>query len=242
MFKQNNRVSNNGKLGRKKIYINGGKTLMKKLFSYNVDIDKNAYMNWRTSKHEPIQNMNVIAEGYFRSAILLVKQCLADNDDKKADSVIFPMIFAVNHAIELYEKSICWSLNILLGYNTKFNANHDIRGNWLTAKEKIKEFGFGYGREKDEFEKMIICLESYIDEISKNIMDDDINKAHFNIDFSRYPLNKRNEYHFYLKTYDNVVVDLENFLNMVVDIEDCIGNLAAYYYELVVASWQQEQI
>lgn len=213
---------------------------MKKLFSYNVDINKNAYMNWRTNKHEAIQNMNVIAEGYFDSAILLLKQCLVDNNDKKADSIIFPMIFAVNHAIELYEKSICWSLNILLGYNSKFKVNHDIRGNWLTAKRKIEEFGFGYGREKDDFEKMIICLESYIDEISKNIMDDDISKAHFNIDFSRYPLNNRNEYHFYLKTYDNVVVDLENFLNVVVDIEDCLDNLAVYYYELVVESWQQE--
>jgi hypothetical protein len=73
-------------------------------------------------------------------------------------------------------------------------------------------------------------------------MDDDINKAHFNIDFSRYPFNNRNEYHFYLKTYDNVVVDLENFLTMVVDIANCLGNLAVYYYEMVVESWQQEQI
>jgi len=214
---------------------------MKKLFSYNVDINKNAYMNWRTNKHEPIQNMNVIAEGYFHSAILLAKLCLADNYDKKADSIIFPMIFAVNHAIELYEKSICWSLNILLGYNSKFKENHDIRGNWLTAKQKIIEFGFGYGREKDDFEKMIVCLELYIDEISKNIMDIDINKAYLNIDFSRYPLIKnRNEYHFYLKTYDNVVIDLENFLNVIEDIEDCLDSLAGYYYELVVKSWQEE--
>ncbi|MFA9466234.1 MAG: hypothetical protein ACERKN_18360 [Velocimicrobium sp.] len=115
-----------------------------------------------------------------------------------------------------------------------------MRGNWLTAKRKIEEFGFGYGREKNDFDKMINCLEAYINEISKNIMDDDINKAYHNMDFSRYPLNNRNEYHLYLKTYDNVVVDLENFLNMVVDIEDCLYSLAVYYYELVVESWQQE--
>jgi hypothetical protein len=214
--------------------------LIKKLFSYNADINKNAYMNWRTNQHEPIQNMNVIAEGYFQSAILLAEQCLTNNDDKKADAIIFPILFATNHAIELYEKSICWSLNILLGYNSKFKENHDIRGNWLTIKNKIIEFGFGYGREKDEFEKMIVCLEAYIDEISTNIMDDDINKAFFNIDFSRYPLNNRNEYHFYLKTYDNVVVDIENFVKLAENISNCLERLADYYYELVVESWQKE--
>lgn len=214
---------------------------MKKLFSSNSNIEKNAYLNWRTNKHEPVQNMNVVAEGYIQSAILLIRQCLEDNNDNKADSVIFPIIFAINHAIELYEKSICWSLNILLGYKAKFNENHDIRGNWLTAKNKIEEFGFGYGREKEEFEKMIICLESYIDEISKTIMDDDINKAHCNIDFSRYPLKKRaKEYHFYLKTYDNVVIDLENFLYIAENIANCLDPLAGYYYEKVVESWQQD--
>ena len=212
---------------------------MDKIFSYNVDINKNAYMNWRTTQHEPIQNMNIIAEGYFDSAILLAKQCLTDNNDKKADAIIFPMLFAVNHAIELYEKSICWSLNILLGHNSTFKTNHDIRGNWMTTKNKIQEFGFGYGREKSDFENMIISLELYIDEISKNIMDDDINEAYFNIDFSRYPLNNRNEYHFYLKTYDNVVVDLENFVKIIENIRDCLESLADYYYELVVESWQK---
>lgn len=111
---------------------------MKRIFSYNDDIDKNAYMNWRTDKHEPIHNMNIIADGYFESAILLAKSCLVDNRDKKADAIIFPMLFSVNHAIELYEKSICWSLNILLGNKSKFKENHDIRGNWFTKKQKIK--------------------------------------------------------------------------------------------------------
>ena len=38
---------------------------MKKVFSYNPDIYKNAYMNWRTDKHQPIHNLNALAEGYF---------------------------------------------------------------------------------------------------------------------------------------------------------------------------------
>lgn len=214
---------------------------MKKIFSYNVDINKNAYMNWRTNNHEPIHNMNVIADGYFESAILLAECCLKDNHDKKADAIIFPMIFSVNHAIELYEKSICWSLNILLGYKATFKENHDIRGIWLTTKQKIKKFGFGIGHEEIEFTHMIENLEAYLEELSITIMKDDINNAYHNIDFSRYPLNNHNEYHFYLKKYDNVVVDLENFIVVFRDINNCLSRLAGFYYGLVVDKWQNEE-
>ncbi len=211
---------------------------MKDIFSYNADINKTAYMNWRTNQHEPIHNMNVIADGYFESAILLAKDCLNDNGDNKADILIFPMLFSVNHAIELYGKSICWSLNILLGCKSKFKPNHDIRGIWLTAKEKIKKYGFGYGHEEADFNKMIKELEAYLDELFKIIMNEDINKAYYNIDFSRYPMNNHNEYHFYLKTYDNVVVDLENFISVFEKIRENLNLLANYYYGLVIENWQ----
>lgn len=212
---------------------------MKKIFSYNADINKTAYMNWRTNFHEPIQNMNVLANGYFESAILLAKECLNDNGDKKADILIFPMLFSVNHAIELYEKSICWSLNILLGYTSTYNKNHDIRGIWYTTKNKIKEYGFGYGREEKDFIEMTIDLEAYLNELSNIIKEDDINTAYHNIDFSRYPVNNCNEYHFYLRKYDNVVVDLENFVERFTRIHNNLRLLAGYYYGLVVDSWQE---
>lgn len=213
---------------------------MKKIFSYNSDINKNAYMNWRTNTHEPIQNMNVIAEGYFQSTILMAKSCLRNNENKDADALIFPMLFSVNHAIESYVKSICWSLNILLGYKSTFKENHDIRGIWLTVKQKIKEYGFGYGREETDFNQMINSLELYPDEISKAIMESDINNAYHNIDFSRYPTNCQGEYHFYLKTYDNVVVDLENFVEVISEISENLNSLSNYYYGLVVESWQRD--
>ena len=107
---------------------------MKNVFSYNSNIYKNAYMNWRTEKHEPIHNINTLAQGYFESAILSIKSCLADNVDHKADGLIFPILFSINHAIELYEKSICWSMNILLGYKSTYKDNHDIRGIWCTYR------------------------------------------------------------------------------------------------------------
>ena len=77
---------------------------MEQVFSYNADIEKTAYMNWRTRQHQPIHDMIIIADGYMKSAIMLAADCLQDNKDKKADIVVFPMLFAANHAIELYLK------------------------------------------------------------------------------------------------------------------------------------------
>lgn len=210
---------------------------MNKVFSYNSDIQKNAYMNWRTDKHEPIHNMNTLAAGYFESAILLTKTCLADNRDRKADGLVFPILFSINQAIELYVKSICWSLNVLLGYKSTFKDDHNIRGIWYTAKEKINEFGFGYGREESVFLKMIIPLEKYMDEIYKTIMTDDINKAHYNMDFTRFPADKKLQNHFYVNEYENVVVDLENLLEWCETLNDCLSRLAGTYYDLVLKKW-----
>lgn len=67
---------------------------MKKIFAYNVDIDKTAYMNWRTRPHQPIHDMMIIADGYMKAAIMLAQDCLQDNMDKKADIVVFPILFS----------------------------------------------------------------------------------------------------------------------------------------------------
>ena len=55
---------------------------MKKIFSYNPDIEKNAYLNWMTNKTHPRYNFIVLAEGYFKAAISLAENCLNDNIDK----------------------------------------------------------------------------------------------------------------------------------------------------------------
>ena len=214
---------------------------MKEVFTYNRDIDKTAYLNWRTENHEPIHNMNVIADGYMQSSLILAKRCLEDNTDKKADILIYPMLFSVNQAIELYVKSICWSVNILLGYKSSYKENHDIRGIWLTAKQKISELGFNIsGSNEVVFKDMIKVLDSYLDELYRKIgKNGDINIAFYNIDFSRYPLNNKQEKHFYVEQYDNVVVDLENFIDVFVNIYDCLSRLAGYYYELVLESWEE---
>jgi len=38
---------------------------MKDIFSYNVDINKTPYMNWRTDKHDYIKNIITVADGFM---------------------------------------------------------------------------------------------------------------------------------------------------------------------------------
>lgn len=194
--------------------------------------------------HEPIKNMQVLAKGYMVSALELAKGCLHDNSDKKADIIVFPMLFSANQGIELYEKSIYWSMNILLENKKPYPDNHKIREIWYSVKEKIRKYGFdkSAGRGKDEFDSMVITLEKYLDELYMKIgKDGDINTAFHNIDFSRYPLNNRREAHFYINEIDNVVIDLENFLMLMEDIYKCLDRLAGYYYELVLLKWSSEE-
>lgn len=52
---------------------------MKKVFGYNADINKTAYLNWRTNEYEPIHNMNVLAQGYMLGATAMIDDCFEKN-------------------------------------------------------------------------------------------------------------------------------------------------------------------
>lgn len=205
--------------------------------TFNDDVDKNAYMNWRLNHHEPIQNMIVMADGYMTSVIVNAKSCLENTFDKTADILIFPMFFSLNQGIELYLKSICWSLNILLNYKSKYGKNHDIRNIWFLVKNKINEFGFNEERPEDSFNKMVKNIEPYLNELANYLKKDNINDYHHNIDFSRYPVNNRDEYHFFVNQFDNVTVDLEVIKKFATQINGDLKCLTDYYYGLVVESW-----
>lgn len=95
-----------------------------------------------------------------------------------------------------------------------------------------------------EFPKCISMtktLERYVNELTDKInIDNDINKAFYNMDFSRYPLNNRNAKHFYVAECNNEVVDLENLLSVVEEIHVNLDAIAGFYYQLVVDRWQSE--
>ena len=202
---------------------------MSKVFKHNAEIKKTAYMNWRIDQNQKIHNMLVIADGYTKAAMLLLDDCIKDNCDKKADIVIFPILFSVNHAIELYLKGTNWALNNLLENDEKFCGGHDIRQIWNTVKGLVKKFERDVQR-KQKFKEFTKELEEYINELYANIdKADTAPKKMKNMDFSRYPMNSNNINHFFIETFENVVVDLESLKMKFEIIINDLSCLAEYY-------------
>ncbi|AWZ48443.1 hypothetical protein C3495_06260 [Clostridiaceae bacterium 14S0207] len=206
----------------------------KDVFSYNYDTDKTAYMNWRLDKNTKISNMISIANGYIQSSIMLLESVIKDNRGKRADVIIFPIVFNANHGIEVYLKSILWSLNILLDNDHKAEGKHDIKQIFQDVKAKMEHFEKNK-HIKREFKNMTENLEQYIEELDEKLNKTSKNgKYRDNMDFSRYPFNVKYENHFYVDELDNVVVDLENFLERLKEIGKNLDSISRrYLYEFL---------
>lgn len=205
----------------------------KKIFSDNEDINKIAFLNWRTSKHENIGNMLALAEGFLDSAIQLAKDCINSNDDKKADILIFPILTNANHGIELYLKSLIWTLNRLLKTEMKIEGSHNIQQMYKTVEAKIKSF-----KDSDwhsHFRSQNLNLTEYIEELFDLIS---VTGEKDNMDFSRYPLTNKYENHFYIDSLDNVKIDLENFVERFERIKESLDERASYFfYQELKGEW-----
>lgn len=205
---------------------------MGKIFEYNKDIDKTAYMNWRTKQNQPIHDMIILADGYIKAAIMLGEDCLENNADKMADIIVFPMLFSANHGIELYLKSINWSLNMLLDKNETYCRSHDIRQIWNNVKKRMTEYEKNKNN-RTQFKEMTRELDDYISELYEKIdTEHNDNVRMKNMDFSRYPFNSNNEEHFYIENQGNEVVDLEMFVEVFKKIGDNLNCIAGYYEEM----------
>lgn len=179
---------------------------MKNIFSYNKDVDKNAYMNWRTHRHRYIYNMIIIAEGFMKSSIILAEQAIKDNHDKKADILVYPIVFNANHAIELYLKAITWTLNVLLGKNKKIEGKHNIKQTYSVVNARVMEFEKDKEKKK-QFKKLTVNLNNYLNELFEKIESQSEGKIKDNMDFSRYPCSTQYVNHFYIDEFNNVVID-----------------------------------
>ena len=114
---------------------------MESFFRANRDIRKNAYLNWRMVRQGDWgSEFLVLAEGYFNSAYHLLDICLKDNADKKADIIIFPILFNIVHGIELSLKAINCYLNMILKdwYEQKIEGGHNIK---QLSDDAIKKVG-----------------------------------------------------------------------------------------------------
>lgn len=202
---------------------------MKSIFSRNEDYEKIAFVNWRISGAEDITNVLNLADGFLLSAIELAKHSLENNQDKKADILIFPILTNANHGIELYLKAISWTLNRLLNNNRKFEVSHNIKQIFDTVRARINEYNGGISLK--EFDESMVEVKGYIDELFQKI---NATPQNDKMDFSRYPFNNKFENHFYVEVLGNVEIDLEKFVEGFSLIHEKLEILSdfLYYQEL----------
>jgi hypothetical protein len=183
-------------------------------------------MNWRMQGDSSIRYFLHLADAYMSSAIILVKQCLICNSDKKSDVLIFPILANANHGIELYLKAMNWMLNEKLKSKSKLEGRHNLDQIYRMLKSKIKTSEGSV--ELKDFEKGMVELENYINELSTKIRATSKNDR---MDFARYPISNSYENHFYVDGLKNIEVDLENFVKRFEVIKDKLGWAAEHLYD-----------
>lgn len=180
------------------------------IFQYNSDLDKTAYLNWRTGfARTSRRQFVVIGEAFFSTAYNLIQQCLLDNSDKKADSWIFPIMFDIVHGIEVYLKAINAALSVVLNKERGVaEGGHDLKALCGTARNLIIEYK---NQHKNTTTEQMFQAIKVVDKFIVNIYQktDDMT-------FARYPLAKNKQGHFYIDTFENEVIDLEILLEQIV--------------------------
>jgi len=199
---------------------------MKSVFSYNADINKNAYMNWRTSFRKPVESMAELAKGFMESAIELAQLCVEDNVGKRADIFIFPILFNAHHGIEVYLKSICWSLNQLLQTDKKFSPHHKL--NYLLEDAiKLMEKHEGQKAVTHFLENTTAYINNLYEFLVQTSQQDGAERT-ADITFARYILDIKGEPQFYVIEKENVVVDLEHFIIVMEEIYNDLHGMYSY--------------
>lgn len=199
---------------------------MNSVFSYNIDITRNAYLNWRTDRHDQAHNLYVLASAYGDGAITLISTILEDNRDKKADALIMPIMYCIDQSIEVYLKAIIRTIESLTESSTSVYKTHDIKEllNIMIAQIKKKE------TKTKGLQKHVLPLTKFIDELYSKIQTtDEDGKESLGIDFARYPIKADGTPHFYVTADENVVIDVENLCNRFIEIRDCLDSLYLMY-------------
>ncbi|MQN00518.1 MAG: hypothetical protein FRC54_00725 [bacterium LCO1.1] len=199
---------------------------MGKLFSYNLDIRKNAYLNWRTQANDPAHNLHVLASDYADGAVVLINAVLKDNSDKKADSLIMPILYSIDQSIELFLKTIIRLIDEQSGDGISNYKSHDIAELKQQMVAKIKKVE----KKTAGLEKHLKPVTEFIDELYVKIKQkDDNGRDRVNIDFARYPFTADGAAHFYVEEKDNVVIDVENLGERFICIRDSLEALCLMY-------------
>lgn len=173
------------------------------IFEPYPDIETNAYLNWRMDFcGTRRRRLVVVGQAYFDTALYMLKQCLDDNLDKKADVWILPILFHVVHGIEVYLKAINVSYNVALRKDkTEIEGAHDIKQLWNVSRKLALEFKTeNPGHTADQLWNAVKVVGKFIDNIYEKTDD---------MTFARYPMDKDNNGHFYIEKVGNTVVNME---------------------------------
>ena len=175
---------------------------MESFFVQNPNVEKTAYMNWRINfDHSWASQFKTIADGYYDSAIKLIDICLDNNFDKKADSLIFPILFNIVHGTELYLKAINASLNTTIGEMETIEGGHQILQLCQTAHKKLQDIKkITNICDIDDMLTAMKLVENFIKLIYEKTAD---------MSFARYPIDSKKKDMFYVATRENIVIDLE---------------------------------
>lgn len=203
----------------------------KEIFSRNEEVSKMAFLNWRMDSDDVLNLFN-LGDGYFLSTQILCDRLIASNKEKEADIVIFPIFMSFNHGIELYLKGLTLTVNQLLGVERKLDGTHNIKQLFDVLKSRVKDLD---GQKKtNEFINDSSNLTEYINELIRTIVPSDKNDK---MDFCRYPFTKRDGNHFYVDTWSNIEVDLENLKERISAISQKLEQYADFfYYERLLGS------
>lgn len=196
------------------------------LFSYNADINKNAYMNWRTDATDQTHNLYVLASDFADGAKVMMNAILTDNSDKRADALIMPILYSIDQSIELYLKAIIRLVEELSNGTVSNYKSHDIAELKKIMVGKIK----GKEVKTTGLEKHLKPVSDFIDELYVKIKDKDAKgKDVIKIDFARYPIDTDGNPHFYVEDFENVVIDIDNLNGRFAEIYDSLEALYMMY-------------
>lgn len=188
-------------------------------FSYNREINKNAYLNWRFTSFGDIESeFYELGESYMKTAMLILEECLIDNSDKKADVWIFPILFNTVHSIEVYLKGFNSQMQRLMKLEidkelseSKIEKGHDIKrlchqaiahfDKYIEQSSIIDTKSTETKEKKTELKFLLKFIKNLYEQT------DDMSFMRYSID------NKKKEPQFYseMTNSENIVIDLEIF-------------------------------
>lgn len=160
-----------------------------------------AYLTWRMHDDNIDFAYKEMGEGYFVSSIILLENCLEDNRDRKGDSIVFPILFNIEQAVELYLKAMI-KLVQRNGENLCINTNgHNIASKLQSFMDRFHSKDPAKAAIAFENYDIVSAFLSYLFEYTDDCT------------FARFPDSKNATPHFFVNQSKQVIVDMSELLS-----------------------------